>query len=115
MRGNERLVLLVIKVLIQCIMSTRLLQGVVEWASADPLERQKWLPVLIKNINLEFLKSQGSKWLSVLEEKNLLQEDLKNIVDPIRLKCCDEENDCENQKPQSRMGRNALEEVIICY
>lgn len=96
-------------------MSTCLLQGVVDWASEDPTERQKWLPILIENINLEFLKSQKNKWLCILEEKNLLQEDLKNIVDPITVECFDEEEDCDNQKSPKMIRHNALEEVILCY
>lgn len=91
----------------------KLFEGVVDWASEDPAERQKWLPMLIENINLEFLKSQKNKWLSVLEEKNLLQEDLKNIVDPVELECYVEDDDCENRKSPKMMRHNTLEEVLL--
>lgn len=95
---------------------TYLLQGVVDWVCKDPAERKKWLPILLENINLDFLKSQKHKWLSILEEKNLLLEDIKNIIDPTDFECDDEKDDCEDQKPQKMMRHNALEEVTTtCF
>ena len=82
-----------------------------EWASNDPPQRKKWLPDLIENIDLEFLKSKRNKWLALLEEKQLLQEDLKNIIDPTVLECNDEEEDCDNQYPQKMVRHSALEQV----
>lgn len=90
-----------------------MLQGVVEWASKDPADRQKWLHVLIENIDLEFLKSKRNKWLAVLEEKQLLLEDVKNIIYPAELECNDVEDDCEDPNPQKMMRHNALEEVSL--
>lgn len=91
----------------------KLFEGVVDWASKDPAGRQKWLHVLIENIDLEFLKSKRNKWLAVLEEKQLLLEDVRNIIDPAALECNDVEEECDNPNPQKMMRHNALEEVLL--
>uniref|UniRef100_A0A0P4W6R1 Kelch-like protein diablo n=3 Tax=Scylla olivacea TaxID=85551 RepID=A0A0P4W6R1_SCYOL len=87
-------------------------KGVVDWVSKNPAERQKWLPVLIENIDLEFLKSNRNKWLAVLKEKQLL-EDLKNVIDPAVVECNGDDEDCENQYLQKTIRHSTTEEVLL--
>ena len=88
-------------------------QGIVNWVSKNSAERRRWLPVLIENIDLEFLKSDRNKWLAVLKEKQLL-EDLKNVIEPAVVECNGDDEDCENQYSQKTIRHSAMEEVTCC-
>lgn len=89
------------------------LQGVILWASKDPEERRKWLPVLCQKIDLSLLDSQTRlKYIATLEDRQLLTDDLKYIIAPIDVNSDTAEEGSDDQEETVKKTRyNSQEEV----
>lgn len=92
-----------------------LLKGVILWASKDPDERRKWLPVLCQKIDLSLLDSQTRlKYIATLEDRQLLTDDLKYIIAPIDVNSDTAEEGSDDQEETVKKTRyNSQEEVLL--
>lgn len=96
-----------------CFIPAVSLQGVILWASKDPDERRKWLPVLCQKIDLSLLDSQTRlKYIATLEDRQLLTDDLKYIIAPIDVNSDTAEEGSDDQEETVKKTRyNSQEEV----